>query len=67
MANDIIPEKTVEKKKRDRRENQLDRRQISERSREDIQQALETIEDADTRQALMEIAHILTGDDRFEK
>lgn len=64
----MIPQKTSEKKQQQRQLQQLRRDQITEDSMQTLLQGIEKIEQNDPAMAdaLREIGHILTGDDRFE-
>lgn len=64
----ILPEKAAEAKRVQERQQQLRRDQISEESVQALLEGIEQIEQEDQQMAdaLREIGHILTGDDRFE-
>ena len=69
MSNDVLPDrKAVEAKQRQDEQQQLRRDQITEESMQTLLRGIENIEQNDPAMAdaLREIGHILTGDDRFE-
>jgi len=66
MDEDLIPNDTVDEKRESRKKNRLDRRKIDDETKDEVENALDQIRNPHTREALKEIAHILTGDDRFD-
>jgi hypothetical protein len=69
MSDDVLPDrKAVEAKRRQEEQQQLRRDQITEESMQTLLRGIENIEQNDPAMAdaLREIGHILTGDDRFE-
>lgn len=60
------PENVIEKKKQEDKSNNLDRRKINEKSIAELESSIESISDDGVRSALLDMAHIITGDDRFE-
>ena len=69
MTNDVLPDrKAVEAKQRQDEQQQLRRDQITEESMQTLLRGIENIEQNEPAMAdaLREIGHILTGDDRFE-
>lgn len=69
MSNDVLPDrKAVEAKQRQDEQQQLRRDQITEESMQTLLRGIENIEQNEPAMAdaLREIGHILTGDDRFE-
>jgi len=61
-----LPEETIAQKEQADEENNLDRRKISEESVTVIYEYVQNIDDPDLKKAVAEVAHILTGDDRFD-
>jgi len=66
--NDIKPDNAAEAKRTQDRQQQLRRDQITEESMQTLLRGIEQIEQDDPAMAdaLREIGHILTGDDRFD-
>ena len=62
----MIPEDAVNEKENRDKKNQLDRRKVSEKSRQKLESAIEELEGSEAA-VIRELAHIVTGDDRFEK
>jgi len=64
----MIPEEAIKAKNRQEENQQLRRDQITEDSMQTLLRGIEEIEQNDPAMAdaLREIGHILTGDDRFE-
>lgn len=62
----MIPENTIEEKKKSDKKNNLDRRKIRKKSLEELSEDIENIEDQATKNAVADLAHIITGDDRFD-
>jgi hypothetical protein len=62
----MIPEDVIEKKKREDESNNLDRRKVSEDALTQLETDISNIDDDAAQSAIQEIAHIVTGDDRFE-
>jgi len=62
------PQDTIDEIKQQRQRQQLRREQITEESMQTLLQGIKQIEQDDPAMAdaLREIGHILTGDDRFE-
>lgn len=70
MANDVLPDREkAQAKKRQNEQQALRRDQITEKSMQTLLQGIEEIgqDDPQLADALREIGHILTGDDRFER
>jgi hypothetical protein len=69
MSNDVLPDQEQARaKRRQDRQQALRRDQITEQSMQTLLRGIEEIEQNDPAMAdaLREIGHILTGDDRFE-
>lgn len=68
MTNNITPNKSIEAKRTQDRQQQLRRDQITEQSLNTLDESIAEIAQKDKQlaSALNEIAHILTGDDRFD-
>jgi len=69
MSNDVLPDREkAQAKRRQDQQQALRRDQISEESMQTLLQGIEEIgqNDPAMADALREIGHILTGDDRFE-
>lgn len=69
MSNDVLPDREqAQAKRRQDRRQALRRDQITEQSMQTLLHGIEEIEQNDPAMAdaLREIGHILTGDDRFE-
>jgi hypothetical protein len=62
----MIPDKLIEEKKRQNRENKLDRRKMNEKSLSQLEEDISNIDDPSVQSAIEDLAHILTGDNRFE-
>jgi len=62
----MIPEETIEQRKDDEEKNNVDRRKISEESLKSLAADIDEIDDPETKSAVKDLAHIVTGDDRFE-
>jgi hypothetical protein len=62
----MIPENVIEEKKREDESNNLDRRKVSEDALTQLETDISNIDDDAAQSAIQEIAHIVTGDDRFE-
>lgn len=62
----MLPDKAIEKQQKEVRENRVDRRKVSEKSRQELKDAIDKLEGSEA-DAVRELAHIVTGDDRFEK
>jgi len=62
----MLPDKAIEKQQKEVRENRVDRRKVSEKSRQELKDAIDELEGSEA-DAVRELAHIVTGDDRFEK
>jgi len=62
----MIPEDVIEEKKRKDEANNLDRRKVSEEALSQLERDVSNIDDEAAQRAIKEIAHIVTGDDRFE-
>ncbi len=70
MANDVLPDRQeAQAKRRQDQQQALRRDQITEKSMQTLLQGIEEIEQNDPAMAdaLREIGHILTGDDRFDQ
>lgn len=63
----MIPENIINEKKKSDEQNNLDRRKVTEKSLQELEDDIEKIEDAATKSAMRDLAHIVTGDDRFDK
>jgi len=69
MSNDVLPDRQkAQAKRRHDQQQALRRDQITEESMQTLLQGIEEIgqNDPAMADALREIGHILTGDDRFE-
>ena len=62
----MLPDKAIEKQQKEVRENRVDRRKVSEKSRQELKDAIDELGGSEA-DAVRELAHIVTGDDRFEK
>ena len=63
----MIPNNAVDEARQNRAENDLARDRVLEPNRRRLADAIEQVEDDEARAALRELAHIVTGDDRFER
>ena len=63
----MIPNNAVDEARQNRAENDLARDRVLEPNRRRLADAIEQVEDDEARVALRELAHIVTGDDRFER
>ena len=63
----MIPNNAVDEARQHRAENDLARDRVLEPNRRRLADAIEQVEDDEARAALRELAHIVTGDDRFER
>ena len=63
----MIPNNAVDEARQNRAENDLARDRVLEPNRQRLADAIEQVEDDEARAALRELAHIVTGDDRFER
>ena len=61
-----LPEQASEQDRQNRRKNQLDRRKVDKESVKQIHKTIKQVDDPEATAALQELAHIVTGDDRFE-
>ena len=62
----MIPNNAVDEARQHRADNDLARDRVLEPNRRRLVDAIEQVEDDEARAALRELAHIVTGDDRFE-
>jgi hypothetical protein len=60
------PDNTIEEVEQADEENNLDRRKVLENNKQKVDAALDDIEDSAATSAIRELAHIVTGDDRFD-
>ena len=63
----MIPNNAVDEARQHRADNDLARDRVLEPNRRRLVDAIEQVEDDEARVALRELAHIVTGDDRFER
>ena len=63
----MIPNNAVDEARQNRADNDLARDRVLEPNRRRLVDAIEQVEDEEARAALRELAHIVTGDDRFER
>ena len=63
----MIPNNAVDEARQNRADNDLARDRVLEPNRQRLADAIEQVEDDEARVALRELAHIVTGDDRFER
>ena len=63
----MIPNNAVDEARQNRADNDLARDRVLEPNRRRLADAIEQVEDEEARVALRELAHIVTGDDRFER
>ena len=63
----MIPNNAVDEARQNRADNDLTRDRVLEPNRQRLADAIEQVEDEEARAALRELAHIVTGDDRFER
>ena len=63
----MIPNNAVDEARQHRADNDLARDRVLEPNRRRLVDAIEQVEDDEARAALRELAHIVTGDDRFER
>ena len=61
-----LPNNAADEKRTEDEQHIQDRRLISDDSKEKVENGIEQVDDPDAADALRELAHILTGDDRFE-
>ena len=61
----MIPNNAVDEARQHRADNDLARDRVLEPNRRRLADAIEQVEDDEARMALRELAHIVTGDDRF--
>ena len=61
----MLPDKARDKRKRETRTNRVDRRKVSEKSKQKLEDAINELEGSEAV-AVRELAHIVTGDDRFD-
>lgn len=61
----MIPNNAVDEARQHRADNDLARDRVLEPNRRRLADAIEQVEDDEARVALRELAHIVTGDDRF--
>jgi len=62
----MLPDNAIDEVKEEDHKNSVDRRKISDESVEKITSAIKSIDNDDTKDALKEIAHIITGNNKFE-
>ena len=62
----MLPDSAIGEAQARRQQNDIDRSRVSEESRQALADAIESVDDPDAAAALSEVAHILTGDDRFD-
>jgi len=60
------PDNTIEEVEQADEENNFDRRKVLENNKQKVDAALDDIEDSAATSAIRELAHIVTGDDRFD-
>jgi len=60
------PDNTIEEVEQADEENNVDRRKVLENNKQKVDAALDDIEDPAATSAIRELAHIVTGDDRFD-
>jgi hypothetical protein len=60
------PDNTIEEVEQADEENNVDRRKVLENNKQKVDAALDDIEDSAATSAIRELAHIVTGDDRFD-
>ena len=58
----MIPTETISKKK----DAQVTREKISDKTLAELEEAIDAIDDPQTQHAFREMAHVLTGSDKFE-
>ena len=63
----MLPNNAVDEARQNRADNDLARDRVLEPNRRRLADAIEQVEDDEARAALRELAHIVTGDDRFER
>ena len=63
----MIPNNAVDEARQNRADNELARDRVLEPNRRRLADAIGRVEDDEARVALRELAHIVTGDDRFEE
>jgi len=61
-----LPDNAADEVKQRKRANSVDRRRVSEGTLSAIDDALGQIDDPDAADAIRGLAHIMTGDDRFD-
>ena len=61
----MIPNNAVDEARQNRADNDLARDRVLEPNRRRLVDAIEQVDDDEARVALRELAHIVTGDDRF--
>ena len=61
----MLPNNAVDEARQHRADNDLARDRVLEPNRRRLADAIEQVEDDEARAALRELAHIVTGDDRF--
>lgn len=62
----MLPDKARDKRRQETRTNRVDRRKVSEKSRQKLEDVINELEGSEA-DAIRELAHIVTGDDRFEQ
>ena len=61
-----LPNNAADEKRTEDEQHMQDRRLISDDSKEKVEAGIEQVDDPDAADAIRELAHIITGDDRFE-
>lgn len=68
----MLPENAAEEKRQEREQNIHDRRKVLESNKETVETAINDLEATDdpelqsAAEGIRELAHVITGDDRFD-
>lgn len=62
-----LPEQAGEQARQNRRKNQLDRRKVTQQTRDEIAAAIAEVDDPDARRALSLMFEVLTGDEPADR
>ena len=63
----MLPDNAADEARKNREENKLDRRKVDNKTIKKLEKAIKNIDDPDAADTVRELAHVITGDNRFEK
>lgn len=58
----MLPDNAAEEARQNRHENQLDRRKVAEKTRDELAEAIAVVDDPDAREALSLLMEIVCGE-----